>query len=171
MSTLAMSNYYFVPVGQGYMADPRYPPQNWMAQYPPPPQPGHQHYNAVYPTTPVVQDHPHFNVLGQGVYQKVETTQSEPSPADQQIQHFAQQLHQHSALSAHSNPHIPQHQQNQLSFQQTPYQPTSTSQTSSQQGTPDLTQKSNRLRKACDSCSIRKVKVGFVASASITYIR
>jgi hypothetical protein len=34
-----------------------------------------------------------------------------------------------------------------------------TSHPHSQPGTPDQAPKTNRLRKACDSCSIRKVKV------------
>jgi hypothetical protein len=150
-----------------------------MSHYPPPPPPDQQHYSPLYPTsagTPQLLDHSQqnqlqFSNLNQPAYPKIEshTPVGQDSP---QIHNLAQELQKHAAQEEHQRQqiqqaaqrlqHQSQHQPQQFQPQQNAVQPDISS--DSQQP-----QKTNRLRKACDSCSIRKVKVcgiiGFSTSA------
>lgn len=124
-----------------------------MSSYPPPPQPDQQHYNPAYPIgagaqqplDQVQQDQFNFANLGQpSPYPKAENEAFDQQAAarlEQQIE----QLRQQQSIPPH-----PQ-QQEHLTLQQSPQL------NGQQQG--DTPSKANRLRKACDSCSIRKVKV------------
>ena len=167
MSAAIMSNYYFPPpAGQRFVADTRYSLQNWMfaqmAQYPPPPPPDQQHYTALYPTAAGAQQlidpqsQMQFTAMNQDLYSKVETTPGGQPSSNDQMHSLVHELHQHAALNSQTGHNI--HQSSQQPQQQ-PMQGQDLSQPSSHQGTPDQNQKANRLRKACDSCSIRKVKV------------
>lgn len=138
------------------------------SNYPEPPGPT-QHYNALYPTSagasqlidPMQQDQLQFSSLNQPVYPKIESRAPEQPSANNQIQHLAQELHHHAALEEHQRQnihHATQHMQQQASQAQPP-SGVSTSQAQSLQGSSEQSNKANRLRKACDSCSIRKVKV------------
>ncbi|KAF2173866.1 hypothetical protein M409DRAFT_16136 [Zasmidium cellare ATCC 36951] len=149
---------------------------NWMlaqmSNYPPPPQSDQQqHYNALYPTSagaqqlldPVQSEQLQFSSLNQPIYPKVEgAAQGHQSPGSQHIQSLAQELQHHAALEEQQRHHI-HHAAAQLQ-QPTPVtsHPTSAgghSNAPTQTSTPEQQpQKTNRLRKACDSCSIRKVK-------------
>jgi hypothetical protein len=168
MSAAVMSNYYFPPLGHEHVADSQVRVQNWMlaqmAQYPPPPQADHTHYNALYPASAAAQQliDPHdqlqYSDLNQPIYPKVESAASDHASTNTQMLHLAHELRQHAALEGQQlhqgHQHIAQqHSHGQPSGSSHPSQPTTG------QGTPDQNQKANRLRKACDSCSIRKVKV------------
>lgn len=171
MSAAVMSDYYFPHVVHGHMANSQMRMQTWvplhMAHYPPPPGPDQQHYNALYPTSAGAQqllepqDQLQYGNLNQPIYPKAETATPDQAPSQQHIHHLAQELQHHAALEEQQRQQI--HHPSQPIPQQVPHvQPTTTSpssQTPTQQGTPDQNQKNNRLRKACDSCSIRKVKV------------
>ena len=167
MSAAVMSNYYFPPLGQGHVADSHVRVQNWMlaqmAQYPPPPQADHTHYNALYPASAGAQQllDPHdqlqYGDLNQPIYPKVESVASEHASSSQQMHHLAHDL-QHSAIEGQPLHHSSQHIHHQHSHAQ-PSGSSQPSQATTAQGTPNDSQKANRLRKACDSCSIRKVKV------------
>ena len=145
--------------------------QNWMlaqmAQYPPPPAPDQQHYNALYPTSAGAQqlldpaEELQYSNLNQHIYPKVESTTSDQASSAQQIQNLTHRLQQHAGLEEQQRqqvnqaaPHIQQHSGHG------PSQPTT------HQGTPEQNSKANRLRKACDSCSIRKVKVSVSAESA-----
>lgn len=170
MTAAVMSNYYIVPTGwRPNVADDRVPLQNWMyapmAHYPPPPPPNQHHYNAMYPAPSDAQhlldSHEHLQYSDLSIYPKVETAANVQSSSAHHAEAIAQQLQQHTAFDDQQlQQPIQQLQQSNLNVQQTTNaQP---SQPSSQQGTPDQNSKTNRLRKACDSCSIRKVKVCLV---------
>ncbi|KAK4986535.1 hypothetical protein LTR66_007841 [Elasticomyces elasticus] len=131
-----------------------------MSNYPPPPPADQPHYNAQYPTTAgaqqlldsVQQDQFQSQLQQlnhQPIYPKLETSALDPSQYNQLDQRLAEQ---------HQNQH---HQQQQQQQQQlglpSPLPPQSQQQTLAQ-GSPETAPKGNRLRKACDSCSIRKVK-------------
>ncbi|KAK5135744.1 hypothetical protein LTR08_004730 [Meristemomyces frigidus] len=148
--------------------------QNWMAMSSnyPPPQPEQLHYNGLYPMSAGAQqlldhgqqEHLDYNHLNTHAYPKIESGSSD-QPAvllhnvtgidqhaaleEQQRQHIqqaAQQIHQHAASQVHPS----------TSFTATNVQ--------HQHSISEQT-KSNRLRKACDSCSIRKVKCDESAAA------
>lgn len=141
-----------------------------MSHYPPPPPPDQQHYSPLYPAstgTPQLLDHAQqnqlqFSNLNQPAYPKIEPTTpaSHDSP---QIHNLAQELQKHAAQEEHQRQqihqaaqrlqHQAQHQPQAFQPQPNAVQPDVVSQDSPQP------QKTNRLRKACDSCSIRKVKV------------
>lgn len=139
-----------------------------MSNYPPPPQADQQHYNALYPTSagaqqqlldPAQQEQLQFSNLNQPIYPKVESNgQVHPhSPSG----HHIHELQHHHVLEEQR--HHLQHAQQQIQ-QPTPVasHPASNAAQSlppTQTSTPEQPQKTNRLRKACDSCSIRKVKV------------
>ncbi|KAK4992877.1 hypothetical protein LTR50_000783 [Elasticomyces elasticus] len=127
-----------------------------MSNYPPPPPADQPHYNAQYPTTAgaqqlldsVQQDHFQSQLQQlnqQPIYPKLETSALDPSQYNQLDQRLAEQ---------HHNQH--QQQQQQLGLP-SPLPPQPQQQTLAQ-GSPETAPKGNRLRKACDSCSIRKVK-------------
>ena len=127
-----------------------------MSNYPPPPNPDQQHYNPIYPTSAgaqqlldsVQQDQLNFAHLSQpSPYPKLETESLDPSAANQ-IEQRIEQLRQQP---------IPQHPPHQEPLQQQQPLPPPQHNLHPQGETPS---KVNRLRKACDSCSIRKVKVG-----------
>lgn len=146
-----------------------------MSHYPPPPPPDQQHYSPLYPTsagTPQLLDHSQqnqlqFSNLNQPAYPKIEphTPVGQDSP---QIHNLAQELQKHAAQEEHQRQqiqhaaqrlqHQAQHQPQQFQPQQNAVQPDVSS--DSQQP-----QKTNRLRKACDSCSIRKVKVCIILTS------
>jgi hypothetical protein len=142
---------------------------NWMlamANYPPPPPPDQTHYNAIYPTSagaqqmmePAQQEPMQYGQLNPA-YAKVESGSPDQSAASSQIHHLAQELNQHAALEDQQRHQIQQAaQQIQHAANQAHHPPGMGPQlTTQQQATSN--EKSNRLRKACDSCSIRKVKV------------
>ena len=164
MSAAVMPNYYFAPFGQGPGTDSDARVQNWMlaqmAQYPPPPQPDHHHYNALYPASAGAQqlvdpqEPLQYSTLNQPAYAKVEsTTPDQGASSNHNINHLAQELHQQAQ---HGGQQAMQQTFPQGHSQATP-QPSQAP--STQQSTSEQNQKANRLRKACDSCSIRKVKV------------
>ena len=167
-----MSNYYFAPFGQGHGTDSDARVQNWMlaqmAQYPPPPQADHHHYNALYPASAGAQqlvdpqDQLQYSNLNQPVYPKVDSAgQEQGLPPNQGINHLAQELQPNATFDEQQQRQSLQHGGQQMHPQLAQAQPAATpgpSQASTQQTNSD-SQKSNRLRKACDSCSIRKVKV------------
>ncbi|KAK3109763.1 hypothetical protein LTR53_016620, partial [Teratosphaeriaceae sp. CCFEE 6253] len=143
--------------------------QSWMlamANYPPPPPPEQQHYNALYPTAagaqqlldsgqqPALQ----YTSLNTPAYPKIETGSPE-SNGHSQLQGLARDLTQHAVLGEQQRHQIQQavqqHQQQQASTHVHP--PPTAAQASLQNASQD-TARSNRLRKACDSCSVRKVK-------------
>ena len=167
MPAAGMWDYYYPQLGQRHVTDSQMRVQHWMmAQYPPPPQPEQQHYNALYPASAGAQqlldpqDQLQYSNLNQPVYPKVESATSDQASSGAQIHNLAQELQHHAGLGGPQQ-HI--HQAPQQIQHQSPHgqQPgiSHSSQPNTQQGTPDQNQK-NRLRKACDSCSIRKVKVG-----------
>ncbi len=156
------------------VSDPSLWVPNWMsamANYPPPPPPplpDHQQYNSLYPASvgahhkvesgqqPPLQ----YTSLNTPSYPKIESV----TPAQRhnaQLQDLAQELSQHAALED-SQCHETQQTSQPLQQQGLPHvQPTAHA------GAPQIPEqlsaqeiaRSNRLRKACDSCSVRKVKV------------
>ena len=171
MSAAVMSNFYVPHWGHVHVADSQHRVQNWMfaqmAQYPPPPGPDQQHYNALYPTAAGAQqmldpqEQLQYSSLNQPIYPKIESGVPDQASANQHMHHLAQELQQHAALDDPAHQHMQQPSQ-PIQHQVTPIQASSASHSSqppTQQATPDQSQKNNRLRKACDSCSIRKVKV------------
>ncbi|KAK5721175.1 hypothetical protein LTR17_014816 [Elasticomyces elasticus] len=155
-----------------YMADSSYwQVHNWMlgmANYPPPPPEQHR-YNPIYPTS-----------AGPGAPQMVETVQHNPlqyaslnTPTYPKVESGSPDRHQHSHLQGlqhelhqHATLGDQQHQQLQQATQQLQQQGPAHNQPSPHAGGPHTPQqqsaqdsaRSNRLRKACDSCSVRKVK-------------
>ena len=166
MSAAVMSNYYYPTSGRSHVADYQVRVQNWMvaqmAQYPP--AQDHHHYNALYPVSAGAQQliDPHeqlqYSDLNQSIYPKVESAVSDHAASNHQIQHLAHELQQHTAIDGQQVHHANQHV-TQLPHHIHPSGPSQLHQPMTAQDTPDSSQKANRLRKACDSCSIRKVKV------------
>ena len=130
-----------------------------MSSYPPPPQPAQQHYNPIYDAgsnsqpllDPEQQEQLHLATLSHATdYSKDEHTGLDPTTSSQLEQRFEQfqhqqslengQLHHHDLQSPHDTG-LPLHEQPQ-----------------SQPANGTAPNKLFRLRKACDSCSIRKVK-------------
>jgi hypothetical protein len=109
--------------------------------YPPPPGSEEPHYTPIYPAPPsnntqqnLLDELPATQRLYQSdIYSKVENV------LRQQAQHASHALSSDHGTGAHAQAHGAQQ---------------------AQAGSPTDQQKANRLRKACDSCSIRKVKVG-----------
>lgn len=101
------------------------------SQYPPPPTPDDTHYAPIYTAAPNTQ------ILDNGQQQPINYSSHNLFPKIENINDvLQQQAHQanHALSDPRNNPSpIPL--------------------------TTDTQPKSNRLRKACDSCSIRKVKV------------
>ena len=144
--------------------------QNWMQamanSYPPPPPPDQNHYNALYPTSAgaqqsydsAQQDQLQYASLNTPAFPKVETS-SPAQSGSTQLQSLANELSQHAALEDQ------QRQQIQHAAQQAQHQPGVHAPVAINNNFPPGSQeqssdpKSNRLRKACDSCSVRKVKV------------
>ena len=169
MSAEIMSNYY----------SSQFQVQNWMlaqmSHYPPPPQPDQQHYHPIgYPTSagaqqlvePGSQDQLQYSNLNQSIYPKIEST-TPGQDSNQQVHNLAQELQQHALQEEQQRQHIQQaaqqiqqqaQQSQQGSFTDAPHTHPQQQQQQQQQQTSEQ-QKTNRLRKACDSCSIRKVKV------------
>ncbi|KAF2772535.1 hypothetical protein EJ03DRAFT_341556 [Teratosphaeria nubilosa] len=138
-----------------------------MSNYPPPPQPESHHYNAIYPTSAGAQQfdavHPEplqYASLNHPTYPKVESGSPDHTAATQ-IQSLAHDLNQHAALEEQQRHQIHQaahHIHHQHPGVTSVHQAPSIATSHPHQGPPQEHQKSNRLRKACDSCSIRKVK-------------
>nr|OQO24590.1 hypothetical protein B0A51_09001 [Rachicladosporium sp. CCFEE 5018] len=157
MSAAVMSNYHSQLQLEYWMLAQ-------MAHYPPPPQPDQQHYSPAYPTTTgaqqavdsAAQSQTHYSDLSQSAYPKVETKSTTAADASPRLHSLAQEAQQQHSLNE-------QHHASQLSeqdhsstghaFQHQSQQPSGGDQAAQEQA-----QKANRLRKACDSCSIRKVK-------------
>ncbi|KAK5168870.1 uncharacterized protein LTR77_006179 [Saxophila tyrrhenica] len=175
MSAAVMSNFYFPLMDQdhGYMADSQLRVQNWMraqmAQYPPPHQAEQQQYNPLYPASTGAQQlvdpqqQLQFTSLNQPVYPKTDGSgPPEQTASTHQMHNLAQELQQHAALSEQQRHHLQQtahHNQHHSSHGTPPPGRVALSPLGQQQhSTPESGQKANRLRKACDSCSIRKVK-------------
>ncbi|KAL2354343.1 hypothetical protein BJ546DRAFT_843711 [Cryomyces antarcticus] len=106
-----------------------------MSHYPPPPQPDQQHYNPLQYAGP-----PAPQLLA-------------PSQQAQQIPDFHQQLQQAVYPKPEHTPAEPNHADHVEQRVDQPLLPPAPSSAGQ-----DGNQKGNRLRKACDSCSIRKVK-------------
>lgn len=173
MSAAVMSNFYYQPFTPGHGTDSDARVQSWMlaqmAQYPPPPQAEqHQHYNALYPASTGAQhlvdsqEPLQFSHLNQPVYAKVEAASPDQAASNHNVNHLAQGLHQQAVYEDQQQRHHVQHaaqQHMQQSLQAQPAAVPRPSQAPTQQSGAEQSQKSNRLRKACDSCSIRKVKV------------
>ncbi|KAF2152498.1 hypothetical protein K461DRAFT_294158 [Myriangium duriaei CBS 260.36] len=133
-----------------------------MSSYPPPPQPDQQHYNPIYAAgtssqpllDPVQHEHLHFaNQLSQSTgYPKVEHEGLDPTTSSQIEQRIEQLQHQQS-LQSLDHDHLQPPDLEPPHDAQLPPLPDHHGQQPS--STP---QKLFRLRKACDSCSIRKVK-------------
>lgn len=148
--------------------------QNWMlamSNYPPPPQPDQHHYNALYPSSAgaqqllghAQQEQLQYTSLNTPTYPKVESGTPERSSAAQ-LQNLTAELNQHAALEEQQRHQIQQaaHQiQHQAASQV--QSPTGLASIQQQQHAASEQAKSNRLRKACDSCSIRKVKASLHA--------
>lgn len=144
--------------------------------YPPPPQPDQQHYNALYPTNagaaqsvePAQPEELQYSNLDQSLYSKAQSTTPTDGKPEHHIDSLTRNLQQHAALDE---------QQRQYSAQHLHHDPqgstsgdiAATLGLSEQQAIAEQAQKSNRLRKACDACSIRKVKVrhGFSSRADM----
>ncbi|GIZ48809.1 hypothetical protein CKM354_001185600 [Cercospora kikuchii] len=181
MSAAVMSNYYssqlqvhnwmLAQMNNGNTAANGYPPP------PPPPQQQQQqqqdqHYgNALYPPPggaqqlldPAQQEQLQFSSLNQPIYPKVEALPGtgHNSPASQHIQSLAHELQHHSGpddQSRHYMPHVSHQLQQPTPVTSHPTSAAGLSLPPTQTNTPEQPQKTNRLRKACDSCSIRKVK-------------
>lgn len=143
-----------------------------MSNYPPPPPPDQHHYASVYPNAagaqqvvdPMQQGQLQYGNLNQSVYPRVETTPSSTDESSIHIHHtLAQELQRHTEPDDHTRqrmrqvpltPEVQQNQQQNYLLQQPPQH----IETAAEQAA-----KANRLRKACDSCSIRKVKVSCFA--------
>ena len=150
MSMEVMAQYYYQPTYAYAYA------QYLMSTYPLPPQPDQQHYNALYPATTgaqeqfAPQERLQYSALSQPAYSKVETVSSEQQSSNHQMHNLTQELQHHAGMGEQPQQHM----------QQTNHaQPGNSANPSTQPSTPDQGQKINRLRKACDSCSARKVKV------------
>lgn len=117
-----------------------------MSQYPPPPTPDHQHYTPVYPAAAAAAAAANAQLLSPA---QAEQLQYSP-PVDPSA--YAKIEPGLGAPNSHLN-HA--HQPEEQSVQPPP--PAVEGQ-----------QKTNRLRKACDSCSIRKVKVSMAAAHLLT---
>ena len=109
------------------------------SQYPPPPQPEETHYAPIYPAAPNSQ------LLDNGHQQQI---------------HYNPPLNQNIFPKLETLSDVLQQQANQANH-------ALTDQRNAPQGPGDVHPKGNRLRKACDSCSIRKVKVSLKASLVI----
>jgi len=143
---------------------------NWllaqMSHYPPPPQPDTQHYSPLYPTSagaqqlldPSQQNQLQFSSLNQSTFpHKIES--GTPTQDPSQIQNLAQELQHHAVQEEQQRQQI-QHAAQSLHHQaQQSQQPNFQPQVDQSDASGEQPQKTNRLRKACDSCSIRKVKV------------
>lgn len=171
-----MSTYFGMPFRQSYGANTQVPLQAWlahqMAQYPPVPPAEQQQFNNGFYSDGEAgqqafahQEQLQYGALNQAVtvYPKVESVAAGHVPTDSvhayphEPQAFQGQLRQHLQFIA------PQDRLQQPARIQTPPERqidvAQSFQSEAQPPTPDKTQKINRLRKACDSCSIRKVKV------------
>ena len=144
--------------------------QSWMlamsSNYPPPQAEQQHHYNGLYPTSVGAQqlldieqqEQLDYSQLNAQSYPKVESGTADQSAAhlriatglDQNALLEEQHRHQIQQAAQHANQHAAAHVHPSTSFTATNVQ--------HQQALTEQ-QKSNRLRKACDSCSIRKVKV------------
>lgn len=143
--------------------------QNWMlamSNYPPPPPPDQSQYTPIYPTSAGAQqpygqgqaEQLSYGGLNAPAYPKVDSPSSNPA-GPSPLQNLAHELGQHAALDeqAHHTMQQPHQPLQHPGVINAPGHSNGVSSASSQQGGADA--KSNRLRKACDSCSVRKVKV------------
>ena len=166
-----MPNYSFPPYDQGHVADSQVRTQDWMfariAQYPPPPQPEQQHYNAMYPTSASAQqlinpqDQLQYSNLNHLLHPTVASATINQTLSSHQIHPRAQELQQQAATDKQQTQAI--YEANKQAQQGVPHgQPSSTfysSQPQTQQGTPKQHRRATRLSKACDSCNTQRVKV------------
>lgn len=138
-----------------------------MANYPSASQPEPQQYNAFYPAAPGAQqlmesqDQLQYSSINPQLYPKAESAPSEQEAGNQHMHHLTSGLHQHTSIAEQQQQHLA-HAAQQMQHSTPHGTPAHLPQlmTGSSQPTPDsASQKPNRLRKACDSCSIRKVKV------------
>ncbi|KAG2161171.1 MAG: Alpha/beta-hydrolase [Aureobasidium pullulans] len=138
------------------------------------PEPDSQQHYTLYPAPgqqqlldPAQQEQLQFSQLGQlgqAIYPKAEgeIDPNAPNHIEQRIEQLQQQpphpqpQHQHQHPLQHHEQHHDQHQHQQAPLAPPPPPPTAQPQGPQVQG--ETPQKANRLRKACDSCSIRKVK-------------
>lgn len=148
--------------------------QNWMlamSNYPPPPPPEQTHYNALYPTSAgaqqlldsVQQEQLQFASLNTPAYPKIESGSPSQSSSTQ-IQGLAHDLSTNVGISDQQRA-LEDQQRQQINQASQHLQQQAAAQSAAGLNAAQLAQqqadaqKSNRLRKACDSCSIRKVKV------------
>ena len=87
---------------------------------------------------------------------------SPPESSFQQTPNTPQFVHQYPEVPPPNSPRAPV-PPGYYSNQDLPSQQTPTQQTSASKANGDQNRSANRLRKACDNCSIRKVKVGFAS--------
>ena len=138
------------------------------SHYPPPPGPEEQHYNPVYPGTntgaqplldAVQQEQLGFSHLAQpSPYPKAEDSTLDANASAQIEQRIEQLQHQNDLVG----PPAQEDPQQQHQHQHHDLTPQSVQHLQGQNGIEqqgETPSKVNRLRKACDSCSIRKVKV------------
>lgn len=120
-----------------------------MSNYPPPPPPEPQHFNTRYPTYG----------LEQPVFPKIEPgTSPDQNAGPHSIQALSSELHHRALHEEQQRQHL-HHAAAQLQqHQATSIGQPNINQRAAQRAASEHA-KSNRLRKACDSCSIRKVKV------------
>ncbi|KAG9877308.1 hypothetical protein KCV05_g21784, partial [Aureobasidium melanogenum] len=140
------------------------------------PEPDSQQHYTLYPAPgqqqlldPVQQEQLQFSQLGQlgqAIYPKAEgeVDPNAPNHIEQRIEQLQEQpphpQPQHQHQHQHQHP-LQQHDQHHNQHQQPPLGPPPPPPTAQPQGPQvqgETPQKANRLRKACDSCSIRKVK-------------
>ena len=132
-----------------------------MSHYPPPYQPDQPHYSAVYPAATGAQQllesretHLNYGGLNPPAGPKVAHASTENGRS---IHHLAQELQSHAALEEQ---HAHRIQHHGLPFNNGLPPPTTVS--FQIPDTSNSALRHNRLRKACDSCSARKVKVSVV---------
>jgi hypothetical protein len=113
-----------------------------MSQYPPPPTPDHQHYTPIYPAAVAAATAANAQLLSPAQAEQLQYSPPVDPSAYSKIE---------PTLGAPGDHLNHAHQPEQQSVQQGP---------PAAEGQP----KANRLRKACDSCSIRKVKVSMDAT-------
>ena len=139
-----------------------------MSHYGPPPPTNQRQYNALYPATPSVQQAPtpeqqghlQYSNFGQPIYPKVNPGVPGLEIDRSQMQQLAQDLQQQTVLQEHQRQQM-QHVAQTIQPQpmHNPGRTALSPETSHQAQQENLEQKKDRLQKACDSCSLRKVKV------------
>lgn len=139
------------------------------SQYPPPPGSEEPHYTPIYPAPP--PSHPHPSATAQPVHGLLDggQQQQQHQQAPPRLQPYAQDIYPKTTeslsdlLQQQANHALGNDQRPQIGTPTgqgvTGLSPLSIHDAPMLNHGQDAGQKTNRLRKACDSCSIRKVKV------------